>query len=109
MITTKEKVKIIALSLVKKDKFYWHAYKIKNFIVKNFQIKQETIYVSLRELQEEKLLNSKIIYNENLNKEQKKFEITKLGEEKLINFEFEIKQYQKLLKNLENKEIYDYE
>lgn len=109
MITTKEKVKIIALSLVKKDDFYWHAYKIKSFIVKNFQIKQETIYVSLRELQEQKLVESKLIYNDEFNKEQKKFKITKLGEKKLLDFEFEINQYQKLLENLENKENYDYE
>lgn len=102
MLNTKEFSRLISLTLIRDQQYYYHAYQLKQLLEEKYEIKKEVIYPILRQLQSEELIITKDIALENSSKIQKKFKITQKGIDEikywLEQIDFQIQE----LKNIKN-------
>lgn len=102
-LKTKDKVKFLSLAIIEANEYVYHGYELKSILSKNYDISNEVIYPTLREMQVKGLLTTKSILNKDSNKEQKKFKISAKGKTELNTFYQELEQFQTLLINIKNK------
>lgn len=102
-LKTKDKVKFLSLAIIEANEYVYHGYELKSILSTNYDINNEVIYPTLREMQVKGLLTTKSIVSKDSNKEQKKFKISEKGKAELNTFYNELNQFQSLLINIKNK------